>query len=360
MNQYFQLRPAALKDLINKVRIIDINQASLDLMEAASKEELKEGLHKIFIEDTTAAFCKELNVIAEGGGIFQYETKMKTLKGKIFEALVHINFPPANDSYRSVMVTLSDISTQKHVEEVLERTVQKRTNELQRSNQDLQQFGHVISHDLKEPVRKIITFANRIRYDAARNMLESVDHYIDRILAAGERMTHMIDGVLTYSMIDSAQQQQEAVNLNEVIEDIQRDLDLLIHEHDVSFSVHPLPTVPGTRIHLYQVFYNLINNSIKFRRKDVTLEITISSDVKQSDGYVRIFCRDNGIGFDPQHSSIIFKAFERLHSKSKYEGTGLGLALCQKIVERHGGKIEATGIPDEGAIFTVTLPGLIR
>jgi PAS domain S-box-containing protein len=353
---FYEDRPEELQELIRSVIVKDINLASLQLMEAGSKDELKAGLQNIFVEDTTEAFRKELNVIASGGGRFEYESRLKTLKGKVFDALIHINFPPINDSYKSVMVTLTDISMRKQIQELLEKTVQERTIELQRSNQDLQQFGHVISHDLKEPVRKILTFANRLNFDLNKEADESKKLYIDKILASANRMTHMIDGVLTYSMIDSSERRQNEIDLNEVIAEIQKDLDLLVHENDVTFEVSKLPVVPGIRIHLYQVLYNLVNNSIKFRKPGVPPVIQIHSVPAEEKGMVSIVVADNGIGFDPQYSSVIFKAFQRLHSKSKYEGTGLGLALCQKIVERHGGKIEATGALGEGAKFIVKLP----
>jgi PAS domain S-box-containing protein len=356
MEAYYSTREEELQELVRSVIIIDVNQASLQLMEADSKEQLKEGLQNIFIENTTYAFKKELNVIANGGGRFEYETKLKTLRGKVFEALAHVNFPPLHESYKNVMVTLIDISIRKQVEEMLEKTVQERTMELQRSNQDLQQFGHVISHDLKEPVRKIITFANRLNYELASNMSDSVKLYIDKILSSGQRMTHMIDGVLSYSMIDSSQDEQELIDLNAIVDDIKKDLDLLLHEQHVTIKAEKLPPVRGIRIHIYQVFYNLINNSIKFRKQDEDPVIWIRSERDEDNNMVKILLQDNGIGFDQQYAGMIFKAFQRLHPKSRYEGTGLGLALCQKIIERHGGKIEARSEAGKGATFIIHLP----
>ncbi|HZY83140.1 MAG TPA: ATP-binding protein [Cyclobacteriaceae bacterium] len=239
----------------------------------------------------------------------------------------------------------------------LEKRVVQRTHELQRSNEDLQQFAHVASHDLKEPVRKIKTYGNRLDSELSSSD-EKSKAYVRKILGAAERMSTMIEGVLNYASMDGSRRQFETINLNDVFNDIEQDLEVLFGQKHGSIVRGDLPSICGVKVLIHQLFYNLINNSLKFSKKDQTPVITVESKVLEIDGneFARITISDNGIGFDSAYSKMIFDAFSRLHSKDNYDGTGLGLSLCKKIVERHGGTIEAFGQPGKGAIFTLMLP----
>jgi light-regulated signal transduction histidine kinase (bacteriophytochrome) len=239
--------------------------------------------------------------------------------------------------------------------ETLEQQVAERTMELQRSNQDLQQFAHVASHDLKEPIRKIKTFTGRLEQHLNGKLDDSATRFVERIHVATDRMFTMIDGVLAYSTINAAPQKPELVNLNEVIKNIENDLEVTLQKTKGTIRYQDLPTLEGATVLLYQLFYNLINNSIKFAKTDVPPDITLSSET-DSDGFAHITLSDNGIGFRPDHAEIIFETFTRLNPKDDYEGTGLGLSLCKKIAERHGGNIIAIGNLDKGATFIITLP----
>ena len=243
----------------------------------------------------------------------------------------------------------------KILSESLERQVAERTKELQRSNEDLQQFAHVASHDLKEPVRKIKTFAGRLEQHLAEKLDDASIRFIERINVATDRMFTMIDGVLSYSTTNGVNQKTELTDLNEVIKNITVDLEIALQGAAGVIDFGNLPNVEGAPVLLYQLFYNLINNSIKFARPGVPLVITLSSEVHE-DGTARIIVADNGIGFEPKHAVRIFETFTRLNPKDLYEGTGLGLALCKKIVERHGGTIEAKGILQQGAEFVINIP----
>lgn len=254
--------------------------------------------------------------------------------------------------------TCTDIHEQKNITEKLEGLVADRTKELQRSNEDLQQFAHVASHDLKEPVRKIKTFTSRLE-DHLRSELDDVSkRYIDRIHVATDRMFSMIDGVLAYSKINADLQKPTVVDLNEVIHNIEIDLEVALQKTGGKIEYHHLPTLEGALVLLYQLFYNLINNSIKFTIQGVAPHINIVSEIVEENdsSFAKITLQDNGIGFDPNQGNKIFETFTRLNSKDSYEGTGLGLSLCKKIVERHGGTITAIGNPAQGATFIITLP----
>ncbi len=253
--------------------------------------------------------------------------------------------------------TCTDIHDQKAIEEKLEALVTERTTELQRSNEDLQQFAHVASHDLKEPVRKIKTFSNRLNEEFANELPDKARLYINKMGAAANRMYAMIDGVLLYSTVNALDQTIETVDLNNTLRHIEEDLEVMIQQHGATLKYSKLPVVEGSGILLHQLFYNLINNSLKFSKKTEAPLIQITAGVIEgSKPFAEIVLTDNGIGFDPDFNEKIFKTFARLNSKDQYEGTGLGLSLCKKIVERHGGTISATGQEGKGAVFTITLP----
>lgn len=245
----------------------------------------------------------------------------------------------------------------RQLSESLEQIVAERTRELERSNDDLQQFAHVASHDLREPVRKIKMFTSRLEERLQQIAVTedvTTQQFIDKIHGATNRMFTMIEGVLAYSTINSAASEPEPVDLNEVLQHIENDLEVVLNQVSGRIVFDHLPVIEGAPVLLYQLFYNLINNSLKFGRPGVAPLISVSAEV--SEGIALITVSDNGIGFDPSQSENIFETFRRLHSKDQYEGTGLGLALCKKIVERHGGSIKATAIPGEGAVFSIQIP----
>lgn len=249
-------------------------------------------------------------------------------------------------------------------EEILEQLVADRTRELKRSNEDLQHFAHVASHDLKEPVRKIRTFESRIRGELDQAS-PKVLQYLSKIDSAANRMSAMIDGVLLYSSVDGIQQEQVIVDLNKVFNLIESDLEVMIEQKQAVIQRASMPSIRGNQVLLYQLFYNLVINSLKFSREGIVPVISIRevetesiNEQNNDPGFVTIEVSDNGIGFPAQYAQRIFDTFLRLHPKDRYEGTGLGLSLCKKIAERHGGSIAAFGEEGVGAIFRVRLPGV--
>ena len=273
-----------------------------------------------------------------------------------------------NNEFLGFVGSSVDIHEQKTINEQLEYIVAERTTELLRSNEDLQQFAHVASHDLKEPVRKIRTFGNRLSQEFETLLPEKAKTYLIKIENAATRLSGMIDGVLKYSSLDSEVIQDEIIDLNETIRNIESDLELLIAQKTATLQYHNLPSIEGYSILIYQLFYNLINNSLKFSKNEIAACITITSkflqakDLKKyglvgsTENFVGIEIKDNGIGFNFLDAEQIFKTFSRLHSKDLYDGTGLGLSLCKKIVDRHGGAISAEGKEMDGATFEIILP----
>ena len=264
--------------------------------------------------------------------------------------------------YISSCVDITDLKiAEAHLKEnktLLEQLVADRTGQLERSNQDLLQFAHVASHDLKEPVRKIKTYANLLRDEVVAKLTEKENRYVHKILSAAERMTSMIDGVLTFSTTTSTEQPHELIDLNKLLVDIQNDLEILINQKSAQILVGDLPQIEGAGVLIYQLFYNLLNNSLKFSKKGVPPRISVTSILVTNNDkkMARITFNDNGIGFEQKYATRIFDTFARLNAKDHYDGTGLGLALCKKIVERLNGRIEAEGVLNEGATFIITLP----
>ena len=258
----------------------------------------------------------------------------------------------------SLIGVIQDITEQKRFSEELTKQVKERTLELQRSNDDLLQFAHVASHDLKEPIRKIKIFSNMLENDFAKLLPEKGQSYLGKIHNSTDRMFSMIEGVLAYSAITSSERPIDEIDLNDVMENIESDLEILIQKKKAVFQKDKLPMIEGASVLIYQLFYNLINNALKFSKADVPPLITVESAVigANEKRMAKIVVTDNGIGLDPDYVEKIFDVFSRLNAKDEYEGTGLGLALCKKIVQRHHGTIQATGVKGESAIFTILLP----
>ncbi len=258
----------------------------------------------------------------------------------------------------TIIGIVQDITEERDHAEELKKIVDQQTSDLKRSNEDLLQFANVVSHDLKEPVRKISVFNSILRNNLGNKIPEKDIAYLEKVENSAQRMTSIIDGVLNYSTLNKSGHPVEWVNLNTIIENITTDLELVIQEKNALLVTHKLPQINGAPILIHQLFYNLIHNALKFSLPNNPPRVIISCSQILIDGlkYVRVAIKDNGVGFDPKYAERIFNAFERLHTKDEFEGTGLGLALCKKIVERHHGTIEASGHQDNGAEFLVCLP----
>jgi signal transduction histidine kinase len=232
--------------------------------------------------------------------------------------------------------------------------LERRARELARSNSELEQFASIASHDLKEPLRKVQTFTEQLARSESDRLSEQGRDYLERTTAAGERMQNLIDDLLRFSRVATQGRPFEEVDLAATADQAVSDLEAVIQESLGSVEVGEMPTVMADPVQMRQLIQNLISNALKFRREGVPPRVRIAGSV---DGRLAQFqVSDNGIGFDPRYATRIFKVFERLHGRGTYGGTGIGLALCRKIVDRHGGTITAESTPGEGSTFTVTLP----
>lgn len=248
-----------------------------------------------------------------------------------------------------------------------EHELERKIDELRRSNKDLEDFAYVASHDMHEPLRKVHSFADRLKVKFAESLPAEANGYLDRILTATQNARLMIDGLMEFSRLSRRNEGFEKSSLNKLVNEVISDLELKIEETGASIDVGPLPDLEVIPIQIKQLFSNILLNAIKFRMPDVAPVIEIRSKrISQNDAAkagldgrsdcYRISVKDNGIGFEQQYAETIFQMFQRLNSKSDYPGSGIGLALCKKIIENHHGAIFARGVLNEGATFSFILP----
>jgi signal transduction histidine kinase len=255
---------------------------------------------------------------------------------------------------RNVAVANSRLEAVNRELEASNLELQRRAAELSRSNAELDQFASIASHDLQEPLRKVRTFTEQIATTESERLSERGADYLARANRAAERMQGLIQDLLQFSRVTTNPRPFVAVDLSQVVADVLDDLSVEIEHAGGVVSVGELPTIQADPLQMRQLMLNLISNALKFRREDAPPEVRVDGNV--ADGFVQITVADNGIGFEPQYSTRIFRVFERLNGRTEYPGTGIGLALCHKIVSRHHGQIEAEGRPGEGAKLTVVLP----
>jgi len=282
-------------------------------------------------------------------------------------------FPLTKEKDNKVAVIFNDVTQRKSTQielnafntrleqEVKERTstldtvnrlLEQKNEELERSNKELESFNYVASHDLQEPLRKIQTFLSLIKQRSEDKAV--VQSYMNKISSSAGRMSNLIQDVLTYSRLDVENQFTET-DLNKIIDNVLFDYELLISEKNAIIKRDNLPVIKAIPLQMHQLFSNLISNSLKYN--DGQPVIIISSKILDTaPQMVQITLSDNGIGFDPRYSKQIFDLFKRLHSKSEYSGTGIGLSICKKIIEQHHGTINASSNKGTGALFTIELP----
>jgi signal transduction histidine kinase len=229
-----------------------------------------------------------------------------------------------------------------------DKSLQTFNQELERSNQELEKFAYVASHDLQEPLRKVQAFSDRLSKKYQDLLDADGKLYIERIQDASQRMRILIQDLLAYSRIKTQGQAFESVDLNKIVRGVMSDLEVRLEESQGKVELSPLPIIQADPLQMRQIFQNLIGNALKFKKPDVPPIVKIYTDNQN------IIVADNGIGFEAQYAERIFEVFQRLHGRGDYEGTGIGLSIVRKILERHGGSVRAESSPGDGAKFTLS------
>lgn len=338
-------------------KFVYLNPAAVEIHGVASADELigtplKDFLLPAYIPQLE----KRLSEAAAGATHVRVsETKIKRADGAVVDVIVSA-MPVDFAGTPAQLTILQDITDRKRAEEQLRAYA----IELERSNRELQDFAYVASHDLQEPLRKIQVFGERLQTKYRDTLDETAQDYLTRMEDAASRMKKLIQDLLAFSRVTTHAKPFTPVDLNEVVTGVLQDLETRITETGATVQVGQLPTIEADSTQMRQLFQNLIGNAIKFHRDGVPPVVTISAECLPDDTSARDLCRitvaDNGIGFDPKYLDRVFAVFQRLHSRSEYPGTGVGLALCRKIVLRHQGTITADSTPGEGSTFIVMLP----
>lgn len=249
-----------------------------------------------------------------------------------------------------ILVTSEDVTVQ--VQTVALRALERK--ELERSNVALTEFAYAASHDLQEPLRKVSTFTNRVLTQFGDALPSKGRDYLERASAATDRMRTLIEGLLACARLSTEVPAFTRVDLDLIAREVVVDLEHRIEELGASVTIAPLPVIDADRFQMRQLLQNLVENALKFHRPGVPAQVRVSASTKG--GFVDLCVQDNGIGFDAEYAERIFGMFKRLHPRTAYPGSGIGLALCRVIVERHHGTISSVGRVDDGAMFTARLP----
>ena len=334
-----------------ELRFVMFNKAGEDLTGFSRQDLVGKNDYDFFPKEDAEFFTSKDRKVLEEGKLLDIpeETLRSREKGP---RILHTKKIPIFDKSGKAQYLLGiseDITDRKNQEE---REVYTRALEV--SNREMQDFVFVASHDLQEPLRKIQSFGQFLQDEFKETLGETGRDYVERMQSAAKRMQILINDLLTLTRVTTKAQPFVPVDFNEILKGVLSDLETRIAESRGKVEISPLPILKGDATQIRQLFQNLLGNGLKFRKPDVPPLIKVSA--VNLGGAVRIKVEDNGIGFDNKYAEQIFKVFERLHGRGEFEGTGIGLAICKKVVERHGGSIRAEGRLGEGSVFTIEIP----
>lgn len=337
---------------------------------------LLEALPEIKAQD----FPTLLNQVFETGTPFHSadHPAQLTVDGQLQTFYFNFTYKPLKDATGHVYAILNmavDVTRQKLIAEELERMVQQRTSKLKETNaylenvnKNLEQFAYITSHDLQEPLRKIRMFSNILQTKFSSALSADVSAYLNKIAASSKRMSELIQDVLDFSRVEAHTKNFISVDLNVIVQQLIVDLELQIKDKQASIHVSELPVIEAVSIQMNQLFFNLLSNALKFTRENNAPVIRISARMLDPQEFAKypslitgkiyweLMIEDNGIGFNQDFSENIFIIFQRLHTRDTYDGTGIGLAICRKIVLNHNGVVSARGKEGVGATFHIILP----
>jgi signal transduction histidine kinase len=381
-----QVLKILLSDFDFALILMDVQMPNLNGFETASLIYERDRLRHIPIIFITANNYGEENIF-KGYRAGAVDYIYKPVNPDLLRAKVSVFVDLYRKNYRLLMQEQKLVAINKNLEiEVIERKAsEEKVTELNRrlleniarletANKDLDLFAFMASHDLQAPLRKVRMFSDRLLLNHKESMNKDGQMYLERIREVSKRMQDLINDILRFSKISVERESLQEVDLNEVLNEVLSELEGIIREKNAELIIDKLPILSVNALLMGPLFSNLISNALKYSRKQVSPIIRIRSESSPDMGsyglngnrgvngkegetrYCRIHVEDNGIGFDQKYAEQIFDMFRRLHPSPDYEGTGIGLAICKKIVEKHEGFISALGKPDEGASFIVSLP----
>lgn len=343
-------------------KVLRANPAFIALF-GYSMEELREtSAETLYVNpEDRARFRAE---IEEAGAVHDFETQLRHKDGSNRLCLITASARPTARGSIEYQGIIRDVTDRRREQAELARTAAA----LGRSNAELEQFAYVASHDLQEPLRKIRAFGDRLSGMAAGRLDERGADYLRRMISAAERMQTLIENLLLYSRVSSRGAEFERVDLNTLVAEVVSDLEPRVIASKARVQIGPLPQLVADALQMRQLFQNLISNALKYGPPEGGGLVQVRAQLLDRGGRpavperpweavtARIEVEDDGIGFEPEYAEQIFELFQRLHGREAYDGTGIGLGVCRRIVLRHAGAIEAEGRPGEGATFTITLP----
>lgn len=339
-----------------ELRFVGLNKAGEELLGVERAQLIGKNDFDVFPESEARFFTQKDRDVLDGGALVDIPREPIHTTTRGLRQLHTKKVPLLDTSGRPAFLLgiSEDITDRLATEDAL----QQRTEELARSNADLEQFAYVASHDLQEPLRKIVTFGDRLKAAAGDSLPEVAADSLERMQSAARRMRQLIDDLLHYARVTTLARPFESVELGAVVAEVLGDLEHRVESSGGRVEVEPLPALDMDRVQMRQLVQNLLANALKFARPGVPPVVRVSAVLtpERSPSRCELRVADNGIGFDEKYLTRLFAPFQRLHGRSEYEGTGMGLAICRKIAERHGGTITARSAPDEGTTFIVSLP----
>jgi len=340
-----------------ELRFVDFNKAGEELLGLKRKDLIGKNDYDFFPKEQADFFTSKDRSVLEGGKLLDIPEEPIDTKAH-GKRILHTKKIPVLDKNGNPQYLLGiseDITEFKRQQEL-----RMYTQALEVSNKELQDFVFVASHDLQEPLRKIQSFSEFLAEEYGASLEGNGKDYLERMRSAATRMQTLINDLLTLTRVTTKAKPFEPVDLSKVLQEVLSDLEVRIEEKKAKVEAGPLPTIEADATQMRQLFQNLLSNALKFQRPGVPPEVKVEAWALEGPGggekQYRIRVKDNGIGFDNKYAEQIFKVFERLHGVGEFEGTGIGLAVCRKVAERHGGSITAEGVPGQGSVFTVLLP----
>jgi PAS domain S-box-containing protein len=329
-------------------KCISANESISRIIGASIEQLLKQNYNQIESWKKTGLIESARQAVASGN---ETRCEIHTMSTFGKEIWLDCRLTPFNSNEEPyLLVSVDDISIPKQAE----LNMQVYAARLEQSNRDLQEFAYIASHDLQEPLRKVLAFGDRLDRKYKEVLDETGQDYLKRMRDASQRMQTLINDLLSFSRVSTRAQPFTDVDLNLLVQDVISDLENQIDRTQGKVEFNSMPTIDADPTQMHQLLQNLITNALKFHQDDVSPLIQVSAQILGSK--CQICVKDNGIGFEMQYLDRIFKPFQRLHGRQEYEGSGMGLAICRRIVERHAGEITAVSTPGEGSTFIVSLP----